>query len=402
MSDTSSLASEDAAILSTTDWEVIQLHVTRSLRCRFVSWGKTKSGGFNLIRFLKLEGPTEVVVRVPLDHVNDPESAVRNVVATMQYFQEKTNIPLPQVICHNASSESAQRPYLVTTKAEGVSLVEIWDDMSDAKRDIILRQSVQILLSMYSQRFDTMGILACGGESGLWSIVPQANQDNKVYQSGTDYWIDYANRRLKDIKESRGLAGIYGYAHVWWMRSLIPAIYDNSLDINGFPILHGDFHSQNIFIIDAESENPRISSIIDWDDTKTLCTSSFVQPPCFIIDHPLADPDDPKTQTMSRRNARDREVFKRFLQEEELKLFPNSPIKLSRAHENWEQVYLFEQCIGGGIMYSALWDQLVDCIVGDEDAHINYIGELIESGIIKHVREEMEKKESNGTEIPEE
>ena len=45
---------------------------------------------------------------------------------------------------------------------------------------------------------------------------------------------------------------------------LIPALYDPSLDIAGFSfrLCPGDFHSQNIMIVDT---SPRISVVIDWD-----------------------------------------------------------------------------------------------------------------------------------------
>ncbi|KAK7050925.1 hypothetical protein VNI00_005037 [Paramarasmius palmivorus] len=306
----SSICSDDAATLEATDWDVIQRHVSSTLGVASTTWTKTKSGGYNLVRFLHVDGHLDVVARVPLNHVEDPEIAVRNVVATMQYFHERTNISLPQILCYSTSAQVARCPYIVTSKAEGVALAEIWDDMADYKRDEILRQVVQILLEMYSQRFDKIGVLS-RGRDGTWMIQqppPQGPEDHSmVYHSGTDYWIDYATRRLATILvEATDSSAIYEYAHMWWMRSLIPSLYDNSLDGNGFPLMHGDFHLQNIFIVNAETESPRISSIIDWDDTRTIPTSSFAQPPFFLVDHPLLDPRDEKTQIMMKRNARDR------------------------------------------------------------------------------------------------
>ncbi|KAF9014362.1 hypothetical protein BDZ89DRAFT_1076750 [Hymenopellis radicata] len=393
MSDTSSLCSEDVATLSATNWEAIQQCVSLALDAKVMSWGETKSGGFNLIRFLRVDGNPDVVVRVPLNHVEDPETAVHNTVAAMQYFHEQTTVPLPRIICYSTSSEEAGRPYVVTTKAEGVTLVEIWDDLSDHRRDVILRQVVQLVLEMYSQRFDKIGSLSRElGAHGKWGIQASPTSQ-RVYTSGTGYWIDHATGRLATILAEAGPNAIYEYAHVWWMRSLIPSLYDDSLDTDGFPLMHGDFHSQNIFIVDADSDEPRISSIIDWDFTRTLCTSSFAQPPFFIVDHPLADPDDEQTQAMAGRNARDREVYTRLVREEEVKRFPNRTPRLSQALLNWEGVYLFEQCIDGGVMYSALWDTLVEHVVGDKAALHDYIFPLIETGILKSVAGELKEKE---------
>ncbi|KAF8880612.1 hypothetical protein CPB85DRAFT_1420852 [Mucidula mucida] len=395
MTDKCSCCSEDVATLSATNWDVIQQSVALALDAKTMSWGETKSGGFNLVRFLRVDGHPDVVVRVPLMHVKDPETAVRNTVATMQYFKEKTTIPLPGIICYNASSEEAGRPYVVTTVAEGVALVEIWDDLSDERRDVILRQVVEMIVDMYSQRFDKIGTLSREEASGEW-VIRAAPAQGKTYSSGTAYWIDYATQRLSTILEKdRSRGAIYEYAHVWWMRSLIPSFYDDSLDVDGFPLMHDDFHSQNIFVVDADSDDPRISCVIDWDDTRTLCTSSFAQPPFFMVNHPRDDPDEEKTQVRARRNARDREVYTRLVGEEEAKRFPNCPPRLSQALLKWEGVYLFEQCIDCGVFYTALWDSLVEHVVGDKkDAQMEYLFVMIESGILKSVAEELEKKKS--------
>lgn len=387
-----SLGSDDIEALSSTNWEVIGKLVVGILGAKPTSWGQTKSGGFNLVRFLHLEDQQDVVVRVPLNHIGSPGTAVRDVVATMQYFQENTKIPLPCIICYSTSAEEVGRPYVVTTKAEGIALHRIWDDMSDNRRDVILRQVVQLLLEMYSHRLDKIGTLSREGDTGAWIIRASqgSEQQSRVYTSGTDYWIDHATRRLANIvDEADSDSAIYEYAHVWWMRSLVPALYDNTLDEDGFPLMHGDFHSQNIFVVDAETDNPRISSVIDWDNTGTICTSSFSQSPFFLVDHPLADPDGEKTQAAAKRNARDRKVFARLLREEEVRRSPNHAPRLSKAHERWEGVYLFEQCVDGGAMYSALWDQLVEHIVGDKAAHQEYIFGLIEKGVLKSVAERM-------------
>ncbi|KAH9920329.1 kinase-like domain-containing protein, partial [Fomitopsis serialis] len=378
--------------LSATNWDVIQKLVGTILGGKQTSWGRTTSGSFNLVRFLHVEDQPDVVVRVPLNHVETPENAVRDVVATMQYFHEKTKVPIPRIISYSSSADEVSRPYVVTTEAQGVALSGIWDNMLDHRRDMILHQVVELLLEMYSHRFDKIGALSREGDAGAWVIRASqgSEQQSRVYTSGTDYWIDHATRRLANIvDEANGDSAIYEYAHVWWMRSLVPALYDNALDEDGFPLMHGDFHSQNIFVVDAETDNPRISSVIDWDNTGTICTSSFSQPPFFLVDHPLADPDGEKTQAAAKRNARDREVFARLLREEELRRFPNRPPRLSKAHESWEGVYLFEQCVDGGVMYSALWDHFVEHIVGDKAAHQEYIFGLIEKGVLKSVAERM-------------
>ena len=77
----------------------------------------------------------------------------------MQYVRAHTSIPVPRIIHHNVEVDSSGvgSPFIIMTKMDGVALSSIWDDMEDSKREIVLRQVVNILLA--SQRFDKIGML---------------------------------------------------------------------------------------------------------------------------------------------------------------------------------------------------------------------------------------------------
>jgi hypothetical protein len=45
------------------------------------------------------------------------------------------------------------------SKVAGVPLSSVWNDMDDDKRQVILRQVIDILLELWSHRFDTKGAL---------------------------------------------------------------------------------------------------------------------------------------------------------------------------------------------------------------------------------------------------
>jgi hypothetical protein len=85
------------------------------------------------------------------------------------------------------------------------------------------------------------------------------------------------------------------------LRSLIPALYEPSLDIASFPLCPVDFHSQYIMIFDAPA-------------FLLLSIRSFIAPmehplfrkyPLFIVDHPLGEDDHPIRQL----NVRDQDIF---------------------------------------------------------------------------------------------
>ncbi|KAH0838880.1 hypothetical protein J3R83DRAFT_7307 [Lanmaoa asiatica] len=170
------------------------------------------------------------------------------------------------------------------------------------------------------------------------------------------------------------------------MRSLVSCFYDNSLDTQGFPLMHGDFHSQNIFVVDVDT-HPRITAIIDWDDTATVSTSSFAQYPFFIVDHP----DWPEDEPLRPRNVRDQASFNRLLAKAEREKFPDTAPALSRAFANCQGLYLFEQCISDEYMYNSLFWELVGHVFGpdpDRESWNDYT-EALERGILKDVVEEL-------------
>ncbi len=103
MSDTASLCSEDVANLSVTNWDTIQQSVSSTLHAISTYWGENNLVLSILVRFLRVER------HVPLKPGQRPG--------------DETTIPLPGIICYNASSEEAG---VVTTMAEGIALVDIY------------------------------------------------------------------------------------------------------------------------------------------------------------------------------------------------------------------------------------------------------------------------------------
>ena len=150
-------------------------------------------------------------------------------------------------------------------------LSSIWDDMEDSKREIVLRQVVDILLELASQRFDEIGILLRQVTLtprmlilDQWYPIPTTMQPNRLFNkhfiSAAGFWLALASTNLKTFHDTR-----FGAAQqdipLW--PCMVPALYDPSLDIEGFPLCPGDFYSQNIMIIDADT-SPRISAVLFW------------------------------------------------------------------------------------------------------------------------------------------
>ncbi|KIJ55999.1 hypothetical protein M422DRAFT_23467 [Sphaerobolus stellatus SS14] len=410
----------DPRLKPTVNWDALLAIACSIHRVHSATWGQQLNGGYNVVRFLQLgDGKdTEIVARVPyrpVDGITDERAQalgarIASEVASMEYVATHTKIPVPCVIAHNIEKDGGGvgSPYILMSKVDGTPLSSVWGDMEDGKREVILRQVVDILLQLSSVRFDSIGVLFKGDgvTKPTWYLEPESAVlditdssvsraiSDRLYTSALDYWTAYANDYLERIdKQHFGqISKSDEYAMVWFLRSLIPTLYDTSLDIQGFPLAPGDFHSQNIMVTDTDTTSPRITAVIDWEFTSTDFTSSFAQYPLFIVDHPGWDDDHP----LKPRNLEDQATFNRLMREAESKFDPGGGLRLSRAYESCHGVYLFEQCLRDPVMINVLYQPLFRRIFGgqdedDEDFSVSYCQALMD-GILKRQTDQFEKE----------
>ncbi|KIJ41737.1 hypothetical protein M422DRAFT_31690 [Sphaerobolus stellatus SS14] len=402
------------------NWDALSAIACDIYRVESATWGQQFNGGYNVVRFLLLgdENGTEIVARVPYrpeDGMTDERAEalgrrIASEVATMEYVAEQTKIPVPRVIAHNIEKDGdgVGSPYILMSKMDGAPLSSLWDDMEDEKREVILRQVVDILLQLSSVRFDSIGALfkGDGNTKPAWYIEPQLSVldiddfsvlraiSGRLYSNALDYWTSYANANLERIdKEDFGHVNkSYGYVMAWFLRSLIPTLFDTSLDTKGFSLSPGDFHSQNIMVTHADTSSPRITAVIDWEFTSTDPTSTFAQYPLFIVDHPYWNDDHP----LKPRNMQDQATFNRLMREAESKSDPEGGLPLSQAYETCYGVYLFQQCMSDPAMFNVLYQPLFQHIFGEqdkdeEDFSVTYYQALM-NGILKKKTDQLEKE----------
>ena len=398
--------------IETVHWDALSSLACKLLQVDSSHWGDHLSGARNLVRFLHLHDAdnTILVARVPLklEDVTAPydhriSQQIASEVATMQYVESHTNIPVPHIHHHSPTAEgSVGSPYILMSYADGVPLSTIWEKMDDEKRRDVLRQAVHILLELWSHRFDKKGVLFRRGTDS-WSVesLPSSDPNNTKsgdnlvttsYSHAADYWLAYANAELcANYENNFGSRNKPArLAHLWFIRSLIPALFDPSLDLHGCPLTPGDFHSQNIMVIDADTK-PRITSIIDWEFTGPDFVSSFAQYPFFIVDHPIWDEDHP----LRERNVRDQVTFIELLREAEgTRVDAVGGEKLSQLISKSLGIYLFQQVICFPIMIQALYKPLFAYVFGadaEEDLSVEYHMGLME-GILKETDEKFNRE----------
>jgi hypothetical protein len=349
------------------------------------------------------------------EHDSAISKRIASEVATMEYVVTYTTIPVPEVFHHSAHAEGDVRsPYILMSKVAGAPLSSVWNDMDDDKRHVVLRQVIDILLELWSHRFKSRGALFKTTDDSdqrgkdAWYIESSSiftdpsdtgsrhRLSTTSYPYAAGYWIAYANAKLLDISHSNFGSDTkpYLYAQAWFMRSLIPALFDPAMDAEGCPLSPGDFHSQNIMVdVDTDINHPKITSVIDWEFSGPDYVSSFAQYPLFIVDHPMWDEDHP----LRERNVQDQATFDKLIREAERSNSRHSVggQQLSRLISGSYVIYLFQQAMQFPAMYGSVYPLLFAQVFGDDEDETfstDFYWALMEEGILKKDKEQFDKE----------
>ena len=259
----------------------------------------------------------------------------------MKYVERYTNIPVPHVYHYSSTEGDVHSPYILMSKVEGMQLSSVWDDMDDEKRRIVLQQVIDILLEIWSHCFDKNGVLfkqADGGEGkDAWyvehpSVIESPGDTNLKptisHSNAVDHWLAHVNAKLYDICNANfGSNGKhFNHSFMWFIRSLIPSLFDFSIDNHRFSPLsrqfslakHHDHRYQHIHASVASSTGSRLRS-------GPTFTTAFTQYPLFVIDHPAWDDIHP----LWERNVRDQAIFDELIRETERVRNPVPGLQLS-------------------------------------------------------------------------
>ena len=358
-------------------WGLLAARVckSRNLDVTAFHWGENASedsGGDNLIRWLCLHDgiDTTLIVRVPLLLMKgrSPENdaiickRLTSEIDTMLYVGACTTIPVPHVVAHSIRFDNdVGYPYIVMSHIEGVKMSNVWEDMSDGGRHAVLSQVADITLQLWTHRFGKAGVLVKRKGSTVinqaaFMIKPELaitmshdlpdryGLSSTAFSTAKAYWQSYANASFRAIKKACSLGSetrTFALAERWFIRSLVPTLFDPALDAYGFPLAHPDLNMDNIMIDDIDS-SPRITGILDWELSGPTYTSSFAYYPSFLIDSPDEDLD------AISQNAKDRIVYHRLLEEKEnshVTPLPSHFPLLSKLLSSSHGIHLFRQCV---------------------------------------------------------
>ncbi|KAI4616007.1 hypothetical protein J4E83_006676 [Alternaria metachromatica] len=90
----------------------------------------------------------------------DPGSKTMSEVATIKYLRHDTEVPVPQVICHQASTDNELGlEWILRERMPGRKLGDEWNGMDYLKKEHLVRKMASIHAQLFQQRFDQLGNL---------------------------------------------------------------------------------------------------------------------------------------------------------------------------------------------------------------------------------------------------
>ncbi|KAE8407474.1 phosphotransferase family protein [Aspergillus pseudonomiae] len=265
-------------------------------------------GNFNKAFLLTMDDGHEVVAKVPCPNAGPPSLTTASEVATLNFLQSRTSIPVPVVFAWSPDpANPVGAEHIIMEKVPGVALGEKWDSMNMLERFEIITQIIQMESELRSMVLSAYGSLylrdsqhslprdfqyhplpADLDPDGSFCVGPSCHRtawdgisgtpDEKKY-TGPCEVQEHLNRfgRVQSIDEYISL--------LHKIIKILPILSSNPevLDVSPPVLWHTDLHLHNIFV--APDNPTTIQGIIDWQSTRSapLFTQArfpeFLRPP---------------------------------------------------------------------------------------------------------------------------
>ncbi|KAH6860900.1 kinase-like domain-containing protein [Alternaria rosae] len=106
----------------------------------------------------------------------DPRSKTMSEVATIKYIRHHTEIPVPQVFCHQASTANeVGLEWILMARMPGRRLCDEWKGMDYLKKEQLVRKLVSVHAQLFQQRFNRLGNLYPANELSQLSTSDMDN-----------------------------------------------------------------------------------------------------------------------------------------------------------------------------------------------------------------------------------
>lgn len=153
---------------------------------------------------------TDLVLRISGDHI--PGIKTENEAAVFSWLRQNTTaVPVPEVICYDATmSNPLKREFIILSRCPGVTISDIYDELSPEKLDSILRQLMKILLEIHAHPFDTIGGLVIQKDDGGGGnkIVPgPVLEEHFWFVPDIEKYFDSSDNSKKETFDSLNVKG---------------------------------------------------------------------------------------------------------------------------------------------------------------------------------------------------
>ncbi|KAM0424898.1 hypothetical protein ACHAPT_009954 [Fusarium lateritium] len=230
----------------------------------------------------KSHNHSELVLRVSGRHL--PAIKTMNEVGVMTWLSQNTTIPLPKVIAYDSSVDNPiSHEYTLLSRVQGVTLSDIYDNLSDAQIAQILDQLIDFLCQLQAHPWEGIGglVLDEKGEVKLGPVLDETfwqvrdvealwpkGETVATLNIGGPYptYVDYISAQvLKNIQL------IQTHDKLVFMRDVVPrlkcfeaALHTHADELNRVKLrlAHKDLHFANM-VFDVSSG--RITGILDWE-----------------------------------------------------------------------------------------------------------------------------------------
>ncbi|KAJ5426904.1 hypothetical protein N7465_001974 [Penicillium sp. CMV-2018d] len=259
-----------------------------------------KEGGFNRVFIFTMDDSSRVVARLPFTSAGPAKLATASEVATIQYLQRKTSIPIPEILDWSDDAVNiVGSEYIIMEHAAGIPLQQKWPYMSGDQKVACIDAIYKKLREMVDLNFSAYGSLYFSTTPlGSSSRLPLDDDFCLGPHCGTRYWACGDPRYYQHTAPNQGpwsTIGAYSDGLVDAGLSRIPPkdsqlpnrpIYQGSVQeylallgcgravLNAISadgrvrdaavpaLFHPDLHKRNIFV--SHDDPSVITGFIDW------------------------------------------------------------------------------------------------------------------------------------------
>ncbi|PKY06081.1 hypothetical protein P168DRAFT_296345 [Aspergillus campestris IBT 28561] len=264
-------------------------------------------GGFNRVFIFTLDNGKKIVARLPFRLAGPARLTTLSEVATIRYLQEKTRIPIPEILdwSHDSNdiNNTVGSEYIIMEHANGVPLHDKWPTMAGDQQVRCINAIYQTMKEMVDLEFPAFGSIYfddaldyavkqslgdgicigphCGTryrdcDPAVGRYYHYAKKNPGPWQSIGEYCdglIDSGLSRIPAVDLEAEKRPIYHgspQTHLDLLEHARPVLKRMPLDPrirdSAAPLLfHPDLHKRNIFV--SEDNPSTITSIIDWQAT---------------------------------------------------------------------------------------------------------------------------------------